>query len=99
MNETTRQRGQIVLLRGSILGIGTFGYYFIETGWSISDAFYMTVITITTVGYQEVHPLSTAGRYFSVFVIFLSFGAVGLFAAQLAKIIIESEIRGVFARS
>ena len=44
---------------------GTLGYVVVE-GWSAWDAFYMTVITITTVGYQEVHELSFAGRLFTV---------------------------------
>lgn len=52
----------------SILIVGTGGYMIIE-GWSFLDAIYMTVTTITTVGYEEVHPLSTAGRIFSIVLI------------------------------
>ena len=48
--------------------VGTLGYVLIE-GWSAWDAFYMTVITVTTVGYGEVHPMSQAGRVFTVFVL------------------------------
>jgi voltage-gated potassium channel len=54
---------------------GTAGYVLIE-GWSLWDAFYMTIITITTVGYGEVHPLSTTGRVFTVAIIL---GGVGTF--------------------
>ena len=57
------RRGLIIL--GSIIATGTIGYMFIE-GWSLSEAIYMTIITITTVGYGEVHPLSHAGRIFSI---------------------------------
>jgi voltage-gated potassium channel len=59
-------------LTGIIL-VGVAGFMIIE-GWSFLDALYMTVITITTVGYTEVHPLSTGGRIFCVFLII---GGVG----------------------
>lgn len=50
------------------LTVGTLGYMVIE-GWSFINAFYMTVITLTTVGYGEVEPLSSTGRVFSVIII------------------------------
>jgi voltage-gated potassium channel len=52
----------------SIILLGAIGYAFIE-GWSFFDSLYMTIITITTVGYNEIHPLSTSGRLFSIFLI------------------------------
>ena len=51
-----------------VMAIGTVGYHYIE-GWPWFDGFYMVVTTLTTIGYQEVHPLSHAGRVFNVFVI------------------------------
>jgi voltage-gated potassium channel len=65
----------VALLILAVLLAGTVGYVLIE-GWSWWDAFYMTVITITTVGYGEVHPLSPAGRAFTVLIIL---GGVGTF--------------------
>ena len=66
---------------------GTLGYVLIE-GWSAWDAFYMTVITVTTVGYLEVHPMSTAGRAFTVVVLFSGVGsffyAFTLFMSRVA---------------
>ena len=56
-----------------LLVVGTLGYHVVE-GWAYFDALYMTAITLTTVGYGETHPLSQAGR---VFTIFLAFGGVG----------------------
>jgi voltage-gated potassium channel len=53
---------------------GTLGYMAIE-GWTAWDAFYMTVITVTTVGYGEVHPLSQAGQAFTVLVLLTGVGA------------------------
>jgi voltage-gated potassium channel len=58
-----------------VMVVGTAGYVLIE-GWSAWDAFFMTVTTITTVGYQEVHPLSRAGEIFTVAIIL---GGVGTF--------------------
>ena len=65
-------RAQLVSgLRKGLIGIlfvlmfGTAGYYLIE-GWAWLDALYMTVITVSTVGLAEVHPLSNAGRIFTM---------------------------------
>jgi voltage-gated potassium channel len=57
----------------AIIVIGVIGYMVIE-GWGFLDAIYMTITTITTVGFREVHPLSDAGRIFSIFIII---GGVG----------------------
>src|SRR5947209_14808959 len=70
---------QLALLIAGILGVmlcvGTAGFSLIE-GYGIFDAFYMTLITITTVGYQEIRPLSHAGRVFNSFVIFFGVSAM-----------------------
>ena len=58
----------------AIIVVGTGGYIVIE-GWSFLDSLYMTVITITTVGYEEVHPLGIGGRIFSLFLIVSGVGA------------------------
>src|SRR5215216_159842 len=62
------------LVVGALMA-GTFGYVLVE-GWSFWDAFYMTVITVTTVGYREVHAMSRAGEAFTVL---LLLGGVGTF--------------------
>jgi voltage-gated potassium channel len=76
----------LVLLLAVLAG-GTAGYVIIER-WSVFDAFYMTVTTITTVGYREVHPLSRPGQ---VFTLLLVFGGVGTalytFSAFVAMIV------------
>jgi len=71
---------------------GTLGFRFIEH-YSLFDAFYMTLITITTVGYQEVHPLSHAGRIFNSFLIF--FGVTAMFVAvgAMTQTIIELQLQ------
>jgi voltage-gated potassium channel len=64
----------VALLIGVVMLGGTAGYVLIE-GWGPFDALYMTVITITTVGYREVHPLSPAGRVFTMVIILTGVGA------------------------
>jgi voltage-gated potassium channel len=65
----------VALLIAVVIVGGTIGYMLIE-GWSWWDAFYMTAITITTVGFGEVHPMSTAGRAFTVLISFTGVGAM-----------------------
>src|SRR5438128_9526294 len=63
-----RHLGLIGMALACVMLAGTAGFHFIE-GWSWFDGFYMVVTTLTTIGYQEIHPLSHAGRVFNVFVI------------------------------
>ncbi len=58
-----------------VLGAGTVWYWLVE-GWSTLDAFYMTVITLTTVGFQEVETLGARGRLFTTLLILLGVGTV-----------------------
>lgn len=72
-----------------ILIYGTSGYMFIED-MDLTDAIYMTVISITTVGFSEVNPLSTTGKYFTVVLVF---GGVGFFL-YMVSLITETMIAG-----
>ena len=53
-----------ILVAVLIVAVGTAGFVLIE-GWSLGDALFMTITSVTTVGYGEVHPLSPAGRAFA----------------------------------
>jgi voltage-gated potassium channel len=70
-----------------VVAVGVAGYMLIE-GWSFLDAFFMVIITITTVGYNEVHDLSEAGRLFTSALIVVGVGTMlfgfGVFAETLA---------------
>jgi voltage-gated potassium channel len=72
-----------------ILFCGTSGYMLIE-GTNLTDALYMTVISITTVGFSEVIPLSPAGKYFTILLIF---GGVGFFL-YMVSLITEAMMEG-----
>jgi voltage-gated potassium channel len=78
-----------------VLLIGTIGYMIIE-GYSLLDAFYMTVITIGTVGFQEVHPLSGGGRLFTSFLIITSFGTFAFALTALSRYVMDGEINRYF---
>lgn len=73
-----------------IVVIGTIGYEVIE-GWSLLDSVYMTITTITTVGFGEVHPLSDAGRIFSIFLIIGGVGGALYILTTLMGYILEGQ--------
>jgi voltage-gated potassium channel len=87
----------VVLLMSALLIYGTLAFYWIE-GWPAFDAFYMTLMTLTTVGYGEVHPLSLGGRIIAsslmlggVAIVFVSIGV-------LVDVIVKLELVDYFGR-
>jgi voltage-gated potassium channel len=73
-----------------VLVVGTFGYRLIE-GWSFLDSLFMTITTVTTVGYREVHPLSIAGRIFTIFLILGGVGTAFYILTSMVRYILEGE--------
>ena len=78
-----------------LLVAGTVGYVVIE-GWAIGDAFYMSVITLTAVGYNEVHPLTEAGRTFTVLLLGGGLTFMGIWFALITSLIVELDLTHVF---
>src|ERR1700684_1698957 len=76
---------------------GTTGFVLIE-GYSWFDAFYMALTTITTVGYQELRPLSRSGRIFNSFLIFFGVGAMFLAIGAMTQTIIELELEDRYGK-
>ncbi len=76
-----------------IVVIGILGYTFIEK-WTVLDSVYMMVLTLSTVGFQEVHPLSPAGRVFTIFIIVGGVGSAIYAAGQVVEIIVAGEMTG-----
>lgn len=80
-----------------LLLFATVGYRFIED-WSWFDAFYMSVTTVSSVGYSEVHPLSSPGRTFTTFVIALGVTGLGIWWALTTALIVELDLGGALRR-
>jgi voltage-gated potassium channel len=82
----THVRIWLAVIVGCVV-VGTCGYVIIEPGWRLLDALYMTVITLTTVGFREVQPLTDAGRVWTMLLaltgVGLIFGSVGIVAEYL----------------
>jgi voltage-gated potassium channel len=76
---------------------GTVGFHFIE-GWSWFDSLYMVIITLSTIGYQEVHPLSHAGREFNIVLITSGVALVFLMIGALTQALLEFELVRVFGK-
>lgn len=75
--------------------IGISGYIFIED-YTLVEAFYMTMITITTAGYLEVHPLSDAGRIFTSFYLVTNIGIFFYGATTIMGLLIEGEFNNFY---
>lgn len=80
-----------------VLVLGTVGYVVIE-GWSVLDSLYMTVITITTIGFGEVHPLSNEGRIFTLVLILGGIGVVAYAFITGTRMFIEGELKEILTR-
>ncbi|MFN5831858.1 MAG: potassium channel family protein [Bacteroidota bacterium] len=79
-----------LLLILAMISIGILGYILIEK-YTFLEAFYMTIITIATVGFQEVHPLSDLGKIFTAFLIITSFGTFAYAISAITKYVVEGE--------
>ncbi|MFH1419180.1 MAG: potassium channel protein [Planctomycetota bacterium] len=78
--------------------VGTAGYMSVEEGITVGQAAYMTIITISTVGYTEVWELSDGGRTWTAVVIVFGWASVTLAFATLAALMVSGEIRGILGR-
>jgi voltage-gated potassium channel len=95
-----RFRNRFILIAGALLIIqagGTLGFILIDH-YPVFDAFYMTLITISTVGYGEIHPLSHAGRIFNSFLIFFGVTIMLLAVGGMTQAIIELELNQYFGK-
>ena len=97
MEHLPRRLAVIALAILFTLAMGTVGFVLIE-GYPVFDAFYMTLTTVTTVGYGEIRALSHAGRIFNSFLI--SFGVVTIFLAvgAMTQTLIELELNQYFGK-
>jgi voltage-gated potassium channel len=87
----------ILIVMAVTLGGGTLGFVWIEH-YSVFDAFYMTLTTVTTVGSGEVHPLSHAGRVFNTILILFGVIAMLLAVGAMTQTIVELEFNQFFGK-
>jgi len=86
-----------LILIVAVMVTGVAGFHYIE-GWSWFDGLYMTLITMTTVGYGETHPLSMPGRVFNAFLIVLAVLAGGFLVATSTQAVLEFELSEILGR-
>jgi voltage-gated potassium channel len=86
-----------LLIFSLILAGGCLGYILIE-GWEGFDALYMTITTLTTVGFQEVHPLSRSGRIFTLFLILFGVGFFLYFLGSITGMVVQGTLKDIVGR-
>ncbi len=91
-----RLRTSILLLSATLV-FGTFGYHLVE-GMSFFDSFYMTIITISTVGFAEIKPLTTPGRIITVIVIVTGATTLAYTVGNIVRMFVEGELSKTFGR-
>jgi voltage-gated potassium channel len=92
---------RLLVAIGLVVGLslaGTIGYHLIE-GMSWLDGLYMTVVTITTVGYAEVKPLDTAGRWFTMGLIFTGVGTAYYGFAAVTEAVVGGQLRAIVGKT
>lgn len=94
-----RPRGLVILLvlPTSLILLGAVGFMAIED-WGFLDALYMSVITLTTVGYLEVHPLSDGGRVFTMGLLLVGVFTMFYAATELVRAVVSGEVKGDLGR-
>ncbi|MCX8007116.1 MAG: potassium channel protein [Coriobacteriia bacterium] len=89
-----RRLVRAVAILAAVLLAGTAGYVIVER-WPLMDAVYMTVITIATVGFREVRPLSDAGRLLTMALILAGVGGLGYSFGTIVEFMVEGHLRAM----
>jgi voltage-gated potassium channel len=97
MQEFKKSIIRVLMAILSTLAFGTVGYMLIEK-WGFLDSLYMTIITLTTVGYREVHDLSKGGMIFTMILLVGGVGVVIFALSKGAQVILDLEYNQIFRR-
>ncbi len=89
---------QLAILLILVLLGGTVGYTIVEDDWTLFDGFYMTLITLTTIGFSEVHTMSTAGRVLTVLIIVFGLGSAATILTQLGHLMMQGNILAIWRK-
>jgi voltage-gated potassium channel len=88
----------LALVPAILVVIGTFGYWILEPEYTLFDGLYMTVITLTTVGYEEVHRLGTPGRVFTILLLFGGVFSVFYAVGEIIRAVVSGELQTFYER-
>jgi voltage-gated potassium channel len=94
---TFRKIAEWTALLLALLVAGSMGFVWLE-GWDFFEALYMTVTTLTTVGYGEIHPLTRLGRIYNMVLILAGMGVLFYVVGSLARVLVEGEIRSALGK-
>jgi voltage-gated potassium channel len=98
LTQRLRSRARLVYSLAALAAVvvfGTVGFHLVE-GWPLLDALYMTVMTVTTVGYETPQPLSPAGRNFAIFFMVVGVGTAGLLLSSAVQALVRSEVLAAY---
>jgi len=97
-NSATGRRITVILILSILLtGFGTAGYLLLQD-YSFIEALYMTIITLSTVGFGEVHPLDTMGRIFTIILILMGVSFVAFALAYFSQILLDGNLLETYRR-
>lgn len=92
-----RRMAVIAAISSALLGFGTTGYMLLQH-FTFIEALYMTVITLSTVGFTEVRPLDTEGRIFTIVLILMGAGFVAFALAYFSQIVLDGDVLEAYRR-
>jgi voltage-gated potassium channel len=87
----------VLMVLVAVIAFGTMGYIVIER-WPLLDALYMTVITLTTVGFGEVYALSPSGKVFTMILVIMGVAGVAYTLSVIGQMVVEGEIKNLLGR-
>ncbi len=87
----------LIFISFLVVFVGTLGYMIIE-GWPFLDSLYMTIITLSTVGFGEVYPLSSKGQAFTIILIFMGIGVVAYTIGSVAQFMVEGHLKRLWEK-
>jgi voltage-gated potassium channel len=98
MNSIPRRFWFLIIMPILLILIGTFGYPLVDDQYTPFDGLYMTIITLSTIGYGEPHPLGTNGRIFTI--ILILGGAFGFIysATEIIRIVVSGELAEIYGK-
>ncbi len=92
MRNPLRALRKIIYLITGTVAVGTIGYMVLEN-YNFVDALYMTVQTVSTVGFNEVHPFRGYGQEFTIFLIIISFGTFAYGISQITQLVLDGSLQ------